>query len=1081
MKRRELSEEQKKMRAYAEPSPDAYENEELARALCLAKQVVTCDYLEGLGSYEIEEFPNEIKGSDNADTNKSVSAVSRIYRITKLVCDRDENVHAKLTTVMSSASANGFSLVTIIKGSPEGTEYYIAAVSKTSRSDASAAGNTVKGAFVSNFPGTELEKLKTSDAAKLIEGIFSAKNETKCISSVSSIASVRDSDIKENRGYVQGMEKVIDSVRDRNYTLMIIADPISCGMLSDVRSGYERLYTSLSPFARTEMSINGTDAVTLSSADTKGFSNSVTKSISYTQGESKTLGWENSVASDASKTLNRSTLFSAGAKVALDMGTILTLANPAGLALSALGMAAGAIANTLGFKTRGKAEESSQKEERKDREGMEKKDERTETSSDYRTVKKGESSFRGQSVSISSENREVRSLMEKIDKQIERLDKCGSYGAFSCSAYIIAEDRETCSVLSGSYGALVRGEDSYIHPVYINNWYGAPQTKKISEYLSWFTHPVFKISGGVKVTPASVVSGNELAVHMGLPRKSMQGFTVVEMSPFGRNVLRLGGGEYGPLGKIYLGNINYMGVSEKEGKKVYVDADSLAMHTFITGSTGQGKSNTVYTVLDQLRKKEIPFLAVDPSNGEYKKALGGKSGVSVYGTNPYIAEMLRIDPFAFPEEIHVCEHIERLTEVFSACWPMSSYDRSVLREAAERAYVGAGWNVIKSVNRYGRRIFPTFSDVLAQMNGTFGGEKSFWERGGESELCSRIRSLTVGLNGMIFCSDGLSDEELFRKNVIVDISRTGSSETKALIMGLLVMKLREYLMTIDEKSETLRHVTVLEEAHTLLKRVSAENSWLMGRSIETLADVIAEMRAYGEGFVISDRSPGLLDASVIRNTNTKIIFRLPDQSDRELAGRAAGLDDGQIKELAVLKKGVAAVYQNDWAQTVLCETNAFKNSAPYVLSEKTDERADIAEKLREGIISGNIADAIDGQEEAIVRSDIPTPLKGKLLEYKKAPENVKWETLAEAAYTVFGADGTFMDGISTEADVRENKNTLLGKLGFSAEDISAEAADGIVSAVLFHHIQKTESSEARKLFSELKKADRTPVKKVIVL
>ncbi len=52
----------------------------------------------------------------------------------------------------------------------------------------------------------------------------------------------------------------------------------------------------------------------------------------------------------------------------------------------------------------------------------------------------------------------------------------------------------------------------------------------------------------------------------------------------------------------------------------------------------------------------------------------------------------------------------------------------------------------------------------------------------------------------------------------------------------------------------------------------------------------------------------MLDMSVIRNTNTKIIMRLPDFSDRELVGKAAGLNDDQIIELAKLPRGVVAVY-----------------------------------------------------------------------------------------------------------------------------------------------------------------------------
>ena len=91
-----------------------------------------------------------------------------------------------------------------------------------------------------------------------------------------------------------------------------------------------------------------------------------------------------------------------------------------------------------------------------------------------------------------------------------------------------------------------------------------------------------------------------------------------------------------------------------------------------------------------------------------------------------------------------------------------------------------------------------------------------------------------------------------------------------------------------------------------------------------LSNSIAEMRAYGEGFIIADQSPGLLDMSVIRNTNTKIILRLPDESDRELVGRAASLNDDQIVELARLQIGVAAVFQNDWIQPVLCKVNLFE-------------------------------------------------------------------------------------------------------------------------------------------------------------
>ena len=186
--------------------------------------------------------------------------------------------------------------------------------------------------------------------------------------------------------------------------------------------------------------------------------------------------------------------------------------------------------------------------------------------------------------------------------------------------------------------------------------------------------------------------------------------------------------------------------------------------------------------------------------------------------------------------------------------------------------------------------------------------------------CERVKKYNSG---------ELTDEELFEENVIVDLSRVGSAETKSLLMGILVLKLQEYRLSAGDMNVPLRHLTVLEEAHNLLKRsssdMSAESGNLTGKSVEMISNAIAEMRTYGEGFIIADQSPGLLDMAAIRNTNTKIIMRLPDQSDRELVGYAAGLNEDQITELSKLPCGVAVVYQNEWVQPVLCKVDRFED------------------------------------------------------------------------------------------------------------------------------------------------------------
>lgn len=179
--------------------------------------------------------------------------------------------------------------------------------------------------------------------------------------------------------------------------------------------------------------------------------------------------------------------------------------------------------------------------------------------------------------------------------------------------------------------------------------------------------------------------------------------------------------------------------------------------------------------------------------------------------------------------------------------------------------------------------------------------------------------MTVGLNKYIFTNEQTPYEKIFDENCILDISRVKSSETKALIMGLMVYMLNEHRM--DSKTENNKgctHITVLEEAHNLLKNTaSGGQSELIGKSVEMLTNTIAEIRTYGEGFIIVDQSPSSVDISAIKNTNTKIILRTPEANDREAVGRSMGLTEEQVNEIAKLPSGVAVVYQNDWVKPVL--------------------------------------------------------------------------------------------------------------------------------------------------------------------
>ena len=459
---------------------------------------------------------------------------------------------------------------------------------------------------------------------------------------------------------------------------------------------------------------------------------------------------------------------------------------------------------------------------------------------------------------------------------------------------------------------------------------------------------------------------------------------------------------------------------------------------------GSGKSNTVYKLLEKAKEKKIPFLVIEPAKGEYKDAVGKWEGVTTYGTNPKLEDegiaMLRINPFRFPSETHILEHLDRLVEIFNVCWPMYAAMPAILKDAVERAYVSAGWDLEKSENKYGEQIYPTFADVVKQIKVVLDESEYSADNKGDytGSLVTRLRSLTNGINGLIFTNDDIEDENLFDKQVIVDLSRVGSSETKSLIMGLLVLKLQEYRAEKRTKSDDeLKHITVLEEAHNLLKRTSTEQvgegANMIGKSVEMLANSIAEMRTYGEGFVIVDQSPGLLDMSVIRNTNTKIILRLPDFSDRQLVGKAAGLSDDQITELSRLERGVAVLSQSDWLEPVLCKIDCYnkenyENEDRY--NAKTEEKKNkldndkVRQSLLECIMNKEIyrkGDRIDIEKlrKDIIQSKLDAAVKCKFMEYISSKDDVKaFESLRKMVYEFLNAGQAF-ERASDSSDIVE--------------------------------------------------------------
>ena len=676
-------------------------------------------------------------------------------------------------------------------------------------------------------------------------------------------------------------------------------------------------------------------------------------------------------------------------------------------------------------------------------------------------------------------NFNIKHALELLENQMKRLEQSTALGMWDFAAYVLSEDYDIANNVAHSYLALTLGEESYMSKSAINVWKGnveeeSESAKEIANYIRELRHPIFGLNKNITledrafnvypsiVTATTSLSGKELAYSLNFPQKSIAGLPVLECAEFGRNVVTYDENREDEE-SLEIGNIFHM--NHIENNRVSLAKQSLASHTFITGSTGSGKSNTIYKLLEKARKKAVKFLVVEPAKGEYKHIFGTIKSVSVYGTNPAISPLLRINPFSFPKGIHVLEHLDRLVEIFNVCWPMYAAMPAILKSAVEKSYKDCGWDMIRSVNNYDEPIYPTFSDVANNIKELIDNSEFDKDNKGayKGSLLTRLESLTNGINGMIFVCDEISNEELFDENVIVDLSRVGSSETKSLIMGMLVLKLQEYRMTSDVINANLRHITVLEEAHNLLKRTSTEQSSesanLLSKSVEMLANAIAEMRTYGEGFVIADQAPGLLDMSVIRNTNTKIIMRLPDQTDRELVGRSANLNEDQITELAKLPRGVAAIYQNEWVQPVLCKVDKFlNNDKKYIYSPEEEiyldsESKNVSDSLLDCIMNKEIFRADNKKEISklktmVIKSKLDTKIKLDLIDYIECGNDKDFDMLSTLLYDFLAASNA-INSARNYNDIDRCIHKIVEQFTPSIKKYSKRQIDIVLSLVLY--------------------------------
>lgn len=826
----------------------------------------------------------------------------RLYHLTELGKDKATVYRAAMANVISAVNNMDCSVVYVLNGKPEGIELFIGVASDSSDCDIADAGETLKASFEGNFLGAKLETIQRDSI--LLENLM---RNNKHIGLITGVPTFNDYEDKDED--FQSIERLANSLNGEIWQLVIVAKPGDAQIIESLTNQLYDLSTALSEHIKhsVQKSINEgksySDAISASESITtgtnysktvtKGSGNSVDENISKTKGESSNGSYNSNSTSEstsrsASKNWNKSDSVATGS-------------------------------NDSKGDTKG----------------------RTET--------RGTSSGSSTSLTRERTNKKAEEIQKHVSTtMLERFKQGASKGMFQTAIYVTAESKGIYERLSRGVLSIFQGNKAGMTPLRVNYiQHKAPinlahlmqiKAEKINQYspLTLLTHSIALQPDHHSFLPATWLNSEELSLIASLPSKELPGIKLRKTTDFALN----GGVVDESMPHLNLGKIIQNGRILKS-KNIRIPTHALDKHIFVTGVTGAGKTTTCMTIL---LESNLPFMVIEPAKTEYRALHDKNVGVEYYTLAREDLTPFRLNPFELvSKKQNLLSHISTLNATFAAVFPMEAAMPYIVEEAIINAYKNKGWDINSGMNylyddpwNTSEDVWPILSDMIAELDSVIkskGMGKEFEEKY-RGSLVARLTTLTLGVKGrMLNTKRSLDFDSLLDKKVVIELEELKDEQDKALFMGLILSRLAECMKHRHKITPNFKHLTLVEEAHRLLSKPDVGDDGSKKMGVEMFANMLAEVRKYGEGLIIADQIPSKLISDVIKNTNIKIVHRLFASDDRDIIGDSMGLDDEQKAFLPLLHPGETIMYCGGWHDAVWVKINEDTRTDSDELSE----------------------------------------------------------------------------------------------------------------------------------------------------
>ncbi|OIV38883.1 hypothetical protein BIV57_03880 [Mangrovactinospora gilvigrisea] len=368
-------------------------------------------------------------------------------------------------------------------------------------------------------------------------------------------------------------------------------------------------------------------------------------------------------------------------------------------------------------------------------------------------------------------------------------------------------------------------------------------------------------------------------------------------------------------------------VHDREAGPLGIGLEALTRHALFAGATGTGKTNSTLAFCEQLwRDHRVPFLVVEPVNAElddyrWLATRPGFEDLLVLTVGDEEVAPLRLNPFQPPDGVRIGAWAAGLLACFDAAFGLWDPLPGIYNRALRQMYARAGLVASEPAGPQHLGRWPTLRAFVTEMRKVTEALDYSGEVRDNIVAASRLRAeqLAEGACGTTLdVARSFPVDELLRRPVVLELAAVGDNEKEqSLVAALLLQALTSRYKALARGGGGLAHVTVLEEAHRLLGRGSdagssgeAREGNARARAAEAFANSLAENRKYGEGLVIVEQVPGKLVEDAYKNTNLKVMHRLPAEEDRLLLGGTMRMNADQERYAATLERFTAFAHHD---------------------------------------------------------------------------------------------------------------------------------------------------------------------------